>query len=147
MWVSHSLASCYMLISVFTHGNDLTAAVCLVSHIACEHQHVEHTLHFGWCSGWKTRLASLGKAVQGSMPGFMTAPAITHANKTDATMANSPVQAREVDQEGRSTPATDAAPAPPKAEAESVMSVSLEEAAELPPVTLMSSTADIIVPW
>lgn len=98
-------------------------------------------------SGWKTRLASLGKAVQGSMPGFMTAPAITHANKTDATMANSPVQAREVDQEGRSTQATDAAPAPPMAEAESVMSVSLEEAAELPPVTLMSSTADIIVPW
>ena len=35
----------------------------------------------------------------------------------------------------------------PEVAVEDVLPVSLQEAQALPPVTLMSSTADIIVPW
>ena len=71
------------------------------------------------------------------MPGFMAAPSVS----ADLAQSGSPVQ------EGcPKQPLDDASPVI-KTAAEAVMSVSPAEAQELPPVTLMSSTADIIVPW
>ncbi|KAL3141616.1 hypothetical protein ABBQ32_004856 [Trebouxia sp. C0010 RCD-2024] len=87
-------------------------------------------------SGWGGRLAALGKAVQGRLPGFMAAPSVTTPNPTASRPpANPPAQAV-------SAPLN---PAP--AAVEPVMPFTLQEAEQLPPVTLMSSTADIIVPW
>ena len=77
----------------------------------------------------------------------MAAPSTTNANEINPSIANSPVQAGDADPKGHFTQAADAAPPAPRAAAESVINVSLAEAEELPPVTLMSSTADIIVPW
>lgn len=66
----------------------------------------------------------------------MAAPSVTTPNPTASRPpANPPAQAV-------SAPLN---PAP--AAVEPVMPFTLQEAEQLPPVTLMSSTADIIVPW
>ncbi|KAL3160057.1 hypothetical protein ABBQ38_009774 [Trebouxia sp. C0009 RCD-2024] len=86
--------------------------------------------------GWGGRLAALGRAVQGQLPGFMAAPSLTTPNWTaSGPPANPPAQAVSAPLD----------PAP--AAVEPVMPFTLQEAGQLPPVTLMSSTADIIVPW
>lgn len=100
------------------------------------------------CRGWGARLASLGKAVQSRLPGFMAAPALTTADIPDSTTEdNSRTQSAQDVSGGRSVQPWDATSPAPEGAVEEVMPVTLQEAQELPPVTLMSSTADIIVPW
>lgn len=100
------------------------------------------------CSGWGARLASLGKAVQSRLPGFMAAPSFTTAGTPVSTApANGSTQSARDTPGAGSTQPQDAMLSAPEVAVEDVMLFSLQEAQELPPVTLMSSTADIIVPW
>ena len=100
------------------------------------------------CRGWGARLASLGKAVQSRLPGFMAAPSLTTADIPESTAeVNSRTQSAQDGSGGRLVQPWDTTPSAPQGAVEEVLPVSLQEAQELPPVTLMSSTADIIVPW
>ncbi len=147
---------------------------------------------------WQGRLASLGRAVQSKLPGFMMAPSTSTTDESQAvpasqasaattpsaaakpssstlmppsasfppqlrTSSSQPQQPASSQPEQRVSPSVQhqalsssqedlapgmAASAPRAAAAEDdEVHVSLEEAGMLPPVTLMSSTADIIVPW
>ncbi|DBA89826.1 TPA: hypothetical protein ACH3X2_004693 [Trebouxia sp. C0005] len=148
---------------------------------------------------WQGRLASLGRAVQSKLPGFMMAPSTSTSDDLQAvpasqasaattpsaaakpssstrmppsaffppplrTSSSQPQQPASSQLEQRLSPSVRhqassssqqedladgmAASAPRAAAAEDdEVHVSLEEAGMLPPVTLMSSTADIIVPW
>ena len=148
---------------------------------------------------WQGRLASLGRAAQSKLPGFMMAPSTSTADESqpmaasqadDATTPSAqakpssstpmppsassspqlrsssshpqqPASSQPEQQLSPSVPhqasfssqqedlaAGIAASAPRAAAAEDdEVHVSLEEAGMLPPITLMSSTADIIVPW
>ena len=78
----------------------------------------------------------------------MVAPSLATADTPDSgAPANRPAPPVSDSPQGRSMQPEDAAPSAPDAALEPVMPVSLQEAQELPPVTLMSSTADTIVPW
>lgn len=78
----------------------------------------------------------------------MAAPSLTTADMPDATAeANRRTQPAQDISGGRSVQPWDATASALEAAVEEVMPVSVQEAQELPPVTLMSSTADIIVPW
>lgn len=83
--------------------------------------------------------------MQARLPGFMSAPSLTTADTPVSTApANGPTQPAQDAPGGCST---DAMLSAPEVAGEDVTPLSLQEAQELPPVTLMSSTADIIVPW
>lgn len=86
--------------------------------------------------------------MQSRLPGFMAAPSLTTANTEDSTApANGPTQSAQHASGGCVTQPQDAMLSAPEVAVEDVMPISVQEARELPPVTLMSSTADIIVPW
>ncbi|DBB12228.1 TPA: hypothetical protein ACH3X3_006332 [Trebouxia sp. C0006] len=152
---------------------------------------------------WQGRLASLGRAVQSKLPGFMMAPSTSTADESQPMAASQasaattpPAQAKpssstlvppsasfppqlrtsslQPQQPASSQPEQQPSPsvrhqASSSSQQEDVAAgtaagmaasaaraaaakdeevhMSLEEAGMLPPVTLMSSTADIIVPW
>ncbi|DBA84893.1 hypothetical protein WJX77_007852 [Trebouxia sp. C0004] len=139
---------------------------------------------------WQGRLASLGRAVQSKLPGFMMAPSTSTTDQSQvvaASQANGANIPSAAAKPSSSTPMPPSASFPPPLRTSSSqpqqpaseqrlslspssqqedlapgmaasapasaaaidddVHVSLEEAGMLPPVTLMSSTADIIVPW
>ena len=82
--------------------------------------------------------------MQSRLPGFMAAPSLTTADTpVPSAPANGPAQSAQ----DASIEPGDAMLSAPEVAVEDVLPISLQEAQELPPVTLMSSTADIIVPW